>query len=415
MSSLPAVDLSHFERARRRAASHSSILIVLPTLDGGASDAGAVELVRILADGGYRPVVAAQAGRLVSDVVAAGGEFVPLNAGSTNPFALLRNGLVLARIARERQCAVIHALGRASAWSAFLAARLTSTPFLTSWYKGFREQNWFKHAYNSVMTRGDHVIAVSEQIAQLVNDRYGTPRNRIADRISVVPVSVDLERFDPNKVSRQRVEAMRNEWDVDQDTKIILVTGRILRRKGHTTVVRAAQRLKQHGLKNFLVVFVGEDRGRTHYTGELWDLVLSTGTVDVVRMASPVSDMAAAYAAASVVISAARQPEGLQRAILEAQAMAKPVIVSDLAVGADVVLSPPAVPQDRITGLRFAAENDLALANMVLRLFAMPEPIRRAIGTRGRKWVLEHFNPQTAAEQTLRLYERFAAPPARQN
>ena len=102
------------------------------------------------------------------------------------------------------------------------------------------------------------------------------------------------------------------------------------------------------GLKDFLCVFVGEDRGRTRYTGELWDLVLTTGTMDVVRMASPVPDMPAAYAAASVVVSAAIQPEGVQRAILEAQAMARPIVVSDLGAGPDVVLTAPAVPESRI-------------------------------------------------------------------
>ncbi len=409
MSSLPVFQLSNSAATTRRAQDARNILIVLPTLEGGASDAGAVELVRILVNGGYHPIVAAAAGRLVSDITAAGGEFVALNTGTKNPFALLRNSATLARLIRERRCVAVHALARASAWSAFLAARLTGTPFLTSWYKGFREQNPFKRAYNRIMTRGDHIVAVSEQIAQLINDRYGTPKNKIWDRITVLPVSIDVDRFNPQNVTFDRVETMQRKWDIDRDTKVILVTGRILRRKGHHTVVRAAQLLKQQGLKNFLVVFVGEDRGRSHYTGELWDLVLATDTVDVIRMASPVSDMAAAYATASVVVSAAAQPEGLQRAILEAQAMAKPVIVSDLAAGADVVLSPPAVPHDRITGLRFAADDGDALAAALLRLFAMPEPIRRAIGARGRKWVLEHFNPQTVAEQTLGLYERFIA------
>jgi glycosyltransferase involved in cell wall biosynthesis len=158
------------------------------------------------------------------------------------------------------------------------------------------------------------------------------------------------------------------------------------------------------GMKDFLCVFIGEDRGRSHYTGELWDLVLSTGTMDVIRMAAPVNDMPAAYAAGSVVVSAAVQPEGLQRAILEAQAMARPLIVSDLAAGPDVVLTPPAVPEGRITGLRFQSGDDSGLTAALLRLFAMPEPTRRAIGLRGRDWVLGHFNAPAVAEQTLRLY-----------
>ena len=199
------------------------------------------------------------------------------------------------RLARERNCDAIHALGRAAAWSAYLAARLRGMPFITSWYKGFREQNVFKRLYNGVMARGDRVVAVSEQIAQLVHDRYGTPWERIA----VVPVQHRLRRASIRQ--RSRASASRrcaHAWGVKRDTKVILVTGRILRRKGHHVVVRAVQRLKDMGLKDFLCVFVGEDRGHTHYTGELWDLVLATGTMDVIRMAAPVADMPAAYAAA---------------------------------------------------------------------------------------------------------------------
>ena len=220
----------------------------------------------------------------------------------------------------------------------------------------------------------------------------------------MLPSSIDFARFDPASVSRERIEAMRAAWGVRPDTKVILITGRILRRKGHHVVVKAARRLKEMGLKDFLCVFVGEDRGHTRYTGELWDQVLSTGTMDVIRMAAPVADMPAAYACASVVVSAAVQPEGLQRAIVEAQAMARPVIVSDLAAGPEIVLTPPAVPESRITGLRFQAGDDAALAAALLRLFSMPEPVRATIGARGRDWVLGHFNADGVAEQTLALY-----------
>ena len=409
MSSLPASELPAAEaRPIARAAFAQTgaardpitVLIVVPSLETGAADAGALGLTRVLTAAGHRAIVASRAGRLVADVTAAGGEFVPLDLASNNPAVILRNARALIRIARERKCDAIHALGRAAAWSAWFAARLRGIPFVTGWYKGFREQNLLKRAYNGIMARGDRVVATSEQIAQLINDRYGTPWERIA----VVPASVDFARFDPASVSRERVEAMRATWGVRPETKVVVITGRILRRKGHHVVVKAAKRLKDMGLKDFLVVFVGEDRGHTRYTGELWDLVLSTGTMDVIRMAAPVADMPAAYAVASVVVSAAVQPEGLQRATVEAQAMARPVIVSDLAAGPDVVLTPPGVPENRITGLRFPAGDDAALAGALLRLFAMPEPVRATIGARGRDWVLGHFAPEDIAERTLALY-----------
>jgi glycosyltransferase involved in cell wall biosynthesis len=418
MSSLPAQEFPAGERrpatngraipagrpepAKTETRDPITVLIVAPSLEVGAADAGAVELVRALTESGNRAIVASRAGRLVADVTAAGAEFVPLDLASNNPIVMLRNTAVLVRLMRERNCNAIHALGRAAAWSAWLAARLAHVPFVTSWYKGFRDQNIFKHFYNGILARGDRVVALSEQIAQLIHDRYGTPW----ERITVVPTSIDFDRFDPASVSRERVETMRRAWGVKPDTKVILVTGRILRRKGHHVVVRAVKRLKEMGLKDFLCVFIGEDRGRTRYTGELWDLVLATSTMDVIRMAAPVADMPAAFAVASVVVSAAVQPEGLQRAILEAQAMARPVLVSELAAGPEVVLTAPAVPENRITGLRFHSDDDAALAAALLRLFSIPEPVRRAIGARGRTWVLGHFNAPAVAEQTLRLYRQ---------
>jgi hypothetical protein len=39
----------------------------------------------------------------------------------------------------------------------------------------------------------------------------------------------------------------------------------------------------------------------------------------------------------------------------------------------------------------------------------MPEPARRAIGLRGRAWVMSHFDPEATAELTLKLYADVAA------
>jgi glycosyltransferase involved in cell wall biosynthesis len=384
-----------------------TVLVVVPTLQSGAADAGAVDLVRVLTAGGHRVIVVSLGGRLAGDVTAAGAELIAMNVASNNPVVMLRNAVALTRLVRARRCDVIHAHGRAPAWSAYLAARMTGKPFLTTWYKGFREQNALKRLYNSVMTRGDRVIAVSEQIADLIHDRYGTPWERIA----VIPASVDLERFDPARVSRPRIDDVRASWGVERDARIVLVVGRMLRRKGHHVVVRAMHRLKEMGLKDFLCVFVGEDQRRSRYSGELWDLVLATNTADVIRMAGSVEDLPAAYAAATVVVSAAIQPEGLQRAILEAQAMGKPVVVSDLGAGPDVVLAPPVVAEDRMTGLRFASGDDGALAAALVRLFSLPETTRRSIGAHGRAWIIEHFAAPVVAEPTLRLYAQIARPP----
>jgi glycosyltransferase involved in cell wall biosynthesis len=379
-------------------------LILVPTLHAGAADAGALDLVRILRRNGHRAIVVSNGGRLENEVAAAGAEFVRLDVESFNPVTMARCALALSRIVRERRCDLIHAHGRAAAWSGYAAARLAHVPLLTTWYKGFREQNALKRLYNGVMVRGERVIAVSDQLAELIVERYSLAPERIA----VVPTSIDLARFDPAAISAERVEAIRRTWGVKPDTKVILVVGRMLRRKGHHVAVKAVHRLKERGLKDFVCVFAGEDQGRTRYTGELWDLVSATGTADVVRLAGAVDDMPAAYAAATVVVSAAVQPEGLQRAILEAQAMARPVVVSDLAAGPEVVLAPPAVAEERMTGLRVPADDDTALAAALIRLFSLSDAARSGIGRRGRAWVEDHFDAASIERATLALYAEIA-------
>lgn len=380
-----------------------TVLVVVPTLMSGAADAAALELVRILTNAGHRAIAVSRGGHLASAIQEAGGEFVRIDVASKNPLVMLLSIAALVRLIRDRGAHVVHAHGRTAAWSGYAASRITGVPFLTTWHKGFRQQNPFKRFYNGVMTRGVRIIAVSDQLAELINERHGTP----LDRIAVVPISIDVDAYDPDQVSQERIDAVRTSWDVPRDTKVVLIAGRMLRRKGHHVVVKAVRRLKSMGVKDFACVFMsetGDEDRQTRYAAELWDLVLDTDTADVIRFVPPPADLPAVYAAATVLVSSALQHEGLQRAILEAQAMARPVVVSDLGAGREVVLAPPLVPEERMTGLRTPAGDDAALAAALIRLFSLPDSVRRAIGSRGRAWVCAQFNAATVAEQTLELY-----------
>ena len=380
-------------------------LIVAPTLEAGAADEGAVDVARILAGAGHHAVVVSCGGRLESALTECGAQFVRLNAKSHNPFVISVNALTLLRLIRERRCDVVHAHGRAPAWSALMAARLAGVPFLTTCYAGFREQNMLKRWYNSVMTRGDRVITASDPLAEMIVERHRIPW----ERISVIHSSIDLSSFDPAAVNEERIRAARAAWGVKGDVRVVLVAGRMIRRKGHHVVVQAARRLKDMGLKNFLFVFDGEDPGRSRYSGQLWDLVLATNTADVIRMPGPPADVPACRAAATVVLSAATQLEGLQRALIEGMAMERPVIASDLAAGPEAVLAPPAVGEERMTGLRFPAGDDAALAATLIRFFSYSDAARQAMGRRARDWVLTQFDRATAIDQTLAVYAMVSA------
>ncbi len=188
-------------------------------------------------------------------------------------------------------------------------------------------------------------------------------------------------------------------------TKVILVVGRMLRRKGHHVVVEAVRRLKEMGLKDFMCVFVGEDQGKSRYTGELWDLVLATGTDR--RHPHGRADRRPAGRATRrrrVVVNAAIQPEGLQRAILEARGdgaaghRVRPGRRAGRGAGA---AGGHRGPHDRACASPPATS--VALAAAVVRLFSLPPsgPGRdRARAGAPGCWRIS--TPRPRAEPTLR-------------
>ena len=98
--------------------------------------------------------------------------------------------------------------------------------------------------------------------------------DRRADRRALHDaVGTDRRRFPPASISSASIprgvspaahrRGARSLGRRQPTTKVILVVGRMLRRKGHHVVVQAVRRLKEIGLKDFLCVFVGEDQGKT--------------------------------------------------------------------------------------------------------------------------------------------------------
>src|SRR5512145_2915304 len=164
-----------------------TILQVIPQLDAGGAELSVVEIAGAIARAGGRALVLAEPGRLAADVANAGGQVIPFPAATKNPVRLLANARRMARIAAREGVDLVHARSRAPAWSALIAARRLGVPFVTTYHGAYNETNALKRLYNSVMARGDVVIANSRFTAGLIAARYGTP----AERVEVIHRGVD--------------------------------------------------------------------------------------------------------------------------------------------------------------------------------------------------------------------------------
>ena len=161
------------------APSRPTILQIVPRLDTGGAERSVVEIAVAVVRAGGRALVLAEPGRLAPEVVAAGGEIIEFPAATKNPLRMLANAHAIERLVRQRGVDLVHARSRAPAWSALMAARRARVPFVTTYHGAYGETNALKRFYNSVMARGDVVIANSRYTADLIAQRYGTPRQRL--------------------------------------------------------------------------------------------------------------------------------------------------------------------------------------------------------------------------------------------
>ena len=202
-----------------------NILQVLPALGQGGVERGTVEIARAVAEAGGRALVASAGGPMVEELEAAGARHVTLPLDRKNPAALLAGAAALARLIRAEGVGIIHARSRFPAWSALMAARSTGARFVTTYHGSYNEGFPGKRLYNSVMARGDRVIAVSGHIAELVRARHGVG----PDRLRVIPRGVDPARFNPAAVEPARVAALRRDWDLPDGRPVILMPARLTR------------------------------------------------------------------------------------------------------------------------------------------------------------------------------------------
>ncbi len=366
----------------------STILQVLPRLEAGGVERGTVEMVQAIVGGGGRALVASGGGRLVPAVERAGGAHLALPLAGKGPATILRNMGRLTTLIGKEGVGLVHARSRAPAWSARAAARRTGAKFVTTYHGAYSEGVPGKRLYNGVMASGDRVIAISHFIAGLIAARHGTD----PARVRVIPRGVDPVLFDPARVPPDRMMRLVRAWRLPDDAPVVLLPARLTRWKGQRVLIEAMARLAD---RRAVCVLLGD--GRPGYAQELEELAHGLGVADRLRLVGHCDDMPAALMLATVAVSASTVPEGFGRAVIEAQAMGRPVVATDHGGAAETV-------EHLVTGWRVPPGDAAALAASIDVALGMSPENRAALGERARGSVLEHYTVARMQAATLDVY-----------
>ncbi|MEE8445414.1 MAG: glycosyltransferase family 4 protein [Alphaproteobacteria bacterium] len=366
---------------------------VLPSLVGGGVERGTVEIASALDEAGWTAIVVSSGGPMVHELKRVGATHIQLPVHSKNPFVMRKNAGRLAMLIEQYRVDIVHARSRAPAWSAKAAANRTGAHLVTTVHGTYSLDLPFKRLYNSVMTRGDRVIAISEFSA-----RYATENYKIdPDRLRLVYRGVDVKIFDPARVSAERVIQLADQWRLPDGVPVIMLPGRLTRWKGHGVVLDALALLRGRELR---CLFVGH--GRAAYRNELEGRVRRLGLEGVVHFAGDCRDMAAAYKIADIVISASTDPEAFGRITAEAQAMGKPVIASDHGASPELV-----VPGE--TGWLVTPGDPVALAKALETVLALNTQARESLAHKAMARVRDRFTTARMCAETLDIYNEILA------
>ena len=360
---------------------------VLPSLVTGGAERGTVDVAAAIVAAGGRSIVVSSGGPMVREIEAAGAEHIRLSVDSKNPLVMARNAARLTRLIAACGVGLVHARSRAPAWSALAAARRVGVPFVTTFHGVYNAGSRAKRLYNSVMARGDSVIAVSRFVADHLRDVYGIAQARVR----VIHRGIDLARFDRVGVGPDRVESLRRQWQIPPEARVVMLPGRLTRWKGQLLLLEALAALPDSDLR---CVLVGSEQDRADYRRELVARAERLGLAGRVLLAGECDDMPAAYAMADVVVSASTDPEAFGRVMAEAQAMGVPVIAAGHGAAPEIV-------RDGETGWLFPPGDAQALSARLRGALSLGPDDRARISARatarGRAFSKERMCAETLA------------------
>ncbi|CAI9120884.1 glycosyltransferase family 4 protein [Brytella acorum] len=373
---------------------HPAILQVLPALKAGGVERGTLEMAEAVIAAGGRAIVASAGGPLVDSLERIGAEHVTIDLAGKSPLAIWRNGRRLSGLIARENIDLVHARSRAPAWAASRACRAASLPFVTTWH-GLHNANWAgKRHYNAILARGDRVIATSAFIAERLSQDYHVP----PERLRLIPRGADVARFDPTRVTGQRIQTLVDAWAIPEGARTIMLPGRLTRWKGHMVTIEALSLLASTLPQPWACIFVGPADPEDRYVRELCALAARRGIAANLRFAGHCQDMAAAYALADVVVAPSLRPEPFGRIAVEAQAMGRPVIATAIGGSVETILP------DR-TGLLIPANDAPALAEAVLGVLSTPPDALALLAETARDHVLARYRTSDMQTATLRVYD----------
>ena len=236
----------------------------------------------------------------------------------------------------------------------------------------------------------DHFHAVSQAVKDSTVEQLGVDPNKVA----VVYRGRDSEQL--GRASPERRAAARRELGLADDDLVVVTVGRQEYQKGHRHLVDAIGQLRSEFPTLRLLIAGREGHATQHLQTQISHLALD----DAVTLLGHRSDVSEVLAA-SDVFAFPSVYEGLGGALIEALALALPIVASNIAALREVV--------EEDGNAVLAPPGDSEALTVALRVLLADRELRVRFGRKSRELFEAKFQADDAADQLLEYLAAVAA------
>lgn len=295
------------------------VLQALPALYSGGVERGTVEFAADLVKRGHESFVVSNGGPMAEQLRGQGSTpiFMPIHRKTPASFGQI---LPMRRLLQELKPDIVHVRSRMPTWIIFLAMKSMPAherPKVISTFHGMYSVT----PYSAIMTRADHLIAVSQCVADYILNHYPVPE----EKLTVIQRGVDVSAFRQRQLSSQWLDRWFRQYPQLADQKIVMMPGRISRWKGQLDFLAMMAQLVQQRPDCHGIIVGGAEPGKEHFLEELEKERARLNLTHKVTFLGQRNDMTTLYLLADVVCHMSTKPEPFGRTVTEALASGTPV------------------------------------------------------------------------------------------
>jgi glycosyltransferase involved in cell wall biosynthesis len=363
-----------------------TVLHLVSRLDGGGGSRLAIDLATALVEAGGRALIAYDGDASTYELDKHRITPVAEALTSRNPISTFNITRRLAQTIRDQKVDLVHTQNATLAAVGQGAAHKAGAKMIATFCDGPGSVATLSKKTRQALLNCDHVLTLSYLTANLLAEALPELR----ERLSVVPFGIDLTRFDPQRVAAHRMVQLAANWRLPDDIPIVMLPARYAPQKGHALLLEALTEVKDLDLR---CIMVGPSPDGGAYREELEKLISAMKLDDRVLLADECRDMAAALMLADLVVAPYLTPSTYNRVVIEAQALGRPLVVSDFPNARELVEGSSMawlVPPNDSAALAWAIRDALALP-LEERQARTPQVIENLQRRSDREWMRQRM------------------------